>query len=160
MRVVGRAVAILCVLGVAASVAAADRGLKGHKYVEDEVIVKFKTGVMAVSMHATTQAAVPGASVARSMVVRTREGLGHVALVRAPRGQATVEDLVRQFSALPDVEYAEPNYIASIPSETATAATPTPWPARTFTFGRPGATPSGRERLRATESLLALRTAK
>ncbi len=143
MRVVGRAVAALCVLGVAASVAAADRGLRGRLYVEDEVIVKFKTGVIAPSMHATTQAIVPGASIAKSMMVRSREGLGHLALLRAPRGRATVEELVRRFAALPEVEFAEPNYIASIPAEAPKAATATPWPSRTF--GRSRGTASTRE---------------
>ena len=45
-----------------------------------------------------------------------------------------MEELVAQFSALYDVEYAEPNYIASVPDLDlkATAAKAEPWPARTF----------------------------
>jgi subtilisin family serine protease len=134
----------LCVLGFAVSAAAADRGLKGRQYVENEVIVKFKPHVILENARATVGATVPGAFVANSLSVRTRTGVGRLALVRVPRGQATVEELVAQFSSLFDVEYAEPNYVASVPDgEVATPATATPWPPRTF--GPPGSTSSERE---------------
>jgi hypothetical protein len=143
MRMVGKAIVVLCVLGLAASVLAADRGFAGRKYVEDEVIVKFKAGVIVENVHAMAGMTVPGTFVARSMTLPTRTGAAQLGLLRAPRGKATVEELVAQFSASPDVEYAEPNYIASTPGEKATAAKVEPWPARTFPS--PGVRASTRE---------------
>jgi subtilisin family serine protease len=143
MRVTGRAIAVLCVFGVAASALAADRGLTGRKYVEDEVIVRFKPGVIVENVHAMVGTTVPGAFVVKSMALPTRAGAVQLGLLRAPRGQSTVEELVAQFSASPDVEYAEPNYVASIPGERATAATAERRPARAF--NPPGGTTSGRE---------------
>jgi thermitase len=142
MRVAGKAIAALCVFGLAASTLAADRGLAGRTYVEDEVIVKFKAGVIVENVHAMAGATFPGALVLKSMTLPTRTGAAQLGLLRAPRGKATVEELVAQFSASPDVEYAEPNYIASTPGEKATAAKVEPWPPRTF--APPGRT-SGRE---------------
>jgi subtilisin family serine protease len=143
MRIAYRAISALCVFGVAASGLAADRGLGGRKYVEDEVIVKFKPGVIVENVHAMAGATVPGAFVVRSMALPSRAGARQLSLLRAPRGKATVEELVAQFSASPDVEYAEPNYVASVPGEKATAAKAEPWPARTF--APPGSQTSGRE---------------
>jgi thermitase len=143
MRVVSKAIAALCVLGIAASGWAADRGLAGRKYVEDEVIVKFKPGVIVENVHAMAGMTVPGAFVVKSMALPARAGAVQLGLMRAPRGKASVEELVAQYSASPDVEYAEPNYIASVPGERATAATVEPWPARTF--ASPAGGTSGRE---------------
>jgi subtilisin family serine protease len=143
MGVAGRAIAILCVFGVAASALAADRGLRGRKYVEDEVIVKLKPGVILENVRALAGETVPGAFVVKSIALPARAGVGQLALLRTPRGKAKVDELVARFSSLPDVEYVEPNFIASIPGEKAAAAKVEPWPARTF--GPPGSTTSGRE---------------
>jgi acetolactate synthase regulatory subunit len=127
-------IATLCVLGVAVSAAAADRGLKGRKYVEDEVIVKFKSGVIVESVRAMAGATVPGAFVVKSMAMPTRAGARQLALLRAPRGKAKVEELVAQFSALYDVEYVEPATSPRFPMRRRRRRRLT-WPARTFAPG-------------------------
>jgi hypothetical protein len=81
--------------------------------------------------------------VVKSMALPARAGAGRLVLVRAPRGRAEVDELVAQFSAWPDVEYAEPNYVASVLDDRATAARAEPLPARRL--GPPGARTSARE---------------
>lgn len=73
-------------------------------FVEGEIIVKFKEGVKKSQtefLHRTM-----GVSVIRSL--RLKEYL--IERIKLPQGM-TVEDAIRTYENLPEVEYAEPNYI-------------------------------------------------
>jgi serine protease len=75
----------------------------GVEYVPGEIIVKFKPAV-ALQKVSTTLADLG------STVISTNEAIGiHEVAIPADK---TVEEMVAAFSARPDVEYAEPNYIA------------------------------------------------
>ncbi|MDD4051175.1 MAG: S8 family serine peptidase [candidate division Zixibacteria bacterium] len=74
-----------------------------EEYAPGEVIVKFKPTVSFAK--ASTALADLGAS-----VISTNEAIG-IQQVAIPADK-TVEEMVKAFSARPDVEYAEPNYIA------------------------------------------------
>jgi thermitase len=74
---------------------------KAVDVVPGQVLVKFKKGVSASRMSAAHSAL--GA-------VKTESLPTGVELVKTQAGQS-VQDAVRSYSALPDVEYAEPNYI-------------------------------------------------
>jgi general secretion pathway protein D len=71
-------------------------------YAEGELLVKFREGV-------TDETARDIISIKQASVIKVIEGL-RIYHIRLPKGQ-TVEDAVKAFSALPEVEYAEPNYI-------------------------------------------------
>jgi subtilisin family serine protease len=77
-------------------------------YLEGELLVKFRSGVMQASSLSVHQAA--GASVSKRFPVV--QGLEHV---RLPEG-LSVSDAITQYMSEPDVEYAEPNYIRRISS--------------------------------------------
>lgn len=89
---------------IAAAMASAPAG----SYAGDEVIVKFKSGV--VQSQSTGSHSRIGAS-----LIREIQGLSGAELVRIPAGMS-VEDAVNQYISDPAVEYAEPNYIRKIQS--------------------------------------------
>jgi serine protease len=73
------------------------------EYAPGEIVVKFKDGV-------SKQQAAIAQSALGTTVISTNEKLGFHQLA-IPSGK-TVEQMVEAFSKLPDVEYAEPNYLA------------------------------------------------
>jgi serine protease len=78
-------------------------GSTTDRYAPDEIIVKFKND-------ATRQQAYKALADFGTVEISSNESLGFREL-RIPAGK-TVEEMVAAFSARPDVEYAEPNYIA------------------------------------------------
>ena len=84
------------------------------KYKEGELIVKFKSGITAASSAAVHKAA--GASVVKRYAM-----VPNLERIKLPQG-TSVKDAVMSYMANPDVEYAEPNYIAHklsvIPNDT------------------------------------------
>jgi general secretion pathway protein D len=80
-------------------------GVAEQRFTEGELLVKLKQGVNEDT--AREIIAKKGAS-----VVRYIEGI-RVFHLRLPKGQA-VEDGVKDFSSLPEVEYAEPNYVIKL----------------------------------------------
>ncbi len=78
-------------------------GMGKGKYAEGELLVKFKSGVVAASSSKTNRA-VGAASLRRFSVVPNLE---HVKL---PAG-LSVQDAIKQYMNDPTVEYAEPNYL-------------------------------------------------
>ncbi len=92
------------VSGAAVSVGAAARTDRSGEYVDGEVLVRFRRGTPASTAAAAHRNV--GASPVRSYkIVR---GLQRV---RLARGQS-VEDAIATYAAMPDVLYAEPNYIS------------------------------------------------
>ncbi|SYZ72446.1 Thermophilic serine proteinase (modular protein) [Candidatus Zixiibacteriota bacterium] len=75
----------------------------GQEYTPSEIIVKFKSNVTA--MKASSAISDLGAT-----LISSNEAIGFHELA-IPAGK-TVDEMVAAFSARPDVEYAEPNYIA------------------------------------------------
>ncbi|HXX56875.1 MAG TPA: type II secretion system secretin GspD [Thermodesulfovibrionales bacterium] len=71
-------------------------------YAEGELLVKFREGV-------ADQTARDIISIKHASVIKVMEGL-RIYHILLPKGQ-TVEEGVQAFSAIPEVEYAEPNYI-------------------------------------------------
>jgi thermitase len=93
------------------TVHAASRGRA--RYVEGEVIVKFKRGVYPSLMGAVAARGNAQASIAKRMVDPvTGRGNPSVALARFPK-TLSVDEMVARYRALPEVAYAEPNYIAT-----------------------------------------------
>jgi subtilisin family serine protease len=78
------------------------------KYVQGELLVKFKSGTAKASTQKAHQTA--GAAVIRSFKI-----VPDVEQVRLSKGLA-VKDAITQYMSNPDVEYAEPNYIRKIAS--------------------------------------------
>jgi len=76
-------------------------GVAENRFMEGELLVKFNEGVN----DDTARGILSGKG---AMVVRYIEGI-RVYHIRLPKGQA-VEDAVKEFSAMPEVQYAEPNY--------------------------------------------------
>jgi len=76
------------------------------KFVEGELIVKFKSGVVTTQSLRTHQAL--GAS-----VMRRFSSIPNLERIKLPAG-LSVKDAVMQYMADPGVEYAEPNYIRRI----------------------------------------------
>ncbi len=74
------------------------------KYKEGELIVKFKSGITSASSAAIHKAA--GASVVKRYAL-----VPNLERIKLPQG-TSVKDAVMSYMANPDVEYAEPNYIA------------------------------------------------
>jgi thermitase len=93
--------------------AALAAGRTRPRYVEGEVIVKFKGGVGPTLMGAVAARGHAEATIAKRLV-DPETGLGEegVALARFPKS-VSVQDMVARYRALPEVAYAEPNYIAS-----------------------------------------------
>ena len=84
------------------------------RYVEGEVIVKFKRALGPTEMGAAARTGHAQASIARRMVdPATGRGDARVALSRFPR-TTSVEAMIARLRAQPDVEYAEPNYVISL----------------------------------------------
>jgi len=75
------------------------------RFVPGEIMVKFKEGVPEEKVHAII-------SQKEATVIRLMDKIG-VYLLKLKKNQS-VEDAVEEFSALPEVEYAEPNYIITI----------------------------------------------
>jgi subtilisin family serine protease len=87
----------------------------GSAYVEGEVVVKFKARNLRVHTAATVaRLAHPQAVVARTMRDPfTGRAFAGVTLVRFPKS-IPVESMVARYRAMPEVVYAEPNYIVSV----------------------------------------------
>ncbi|MGE5300784.1 MAG: type II secretion system secretin GspD [Acidobacteriota bacterium] len=79
--------------------------VKNNRFAEGEILVKFREDVPEEKVHAIISQ--HGADILQYM-----EKLG-VYLLKLKKGQA-VEDAVEEFSALPEVQYAEPNYTLKI----------------------------------------------
>lgn len=75
------------------------------RFVPGEIMVKFKEGVSEEKVHSII-------SQKEATVIRFMDKIG-VYLLKLKKNQS-VEDAVEEFSALPEVEYAEPNYIITI----------------------------------------------
>jgi serine protease len=75
----------------------------GEEYVKGEIVVKFKDGVSLQKVGAT-MAELGVKEISRNESIGFRQ-------LAIPEDK-TVEEMVKIFSARPDVEYAEPNYIA------------------------------------------------
>jgi len=73
----------------------------GQRYIEGELLVKFKEDVSRDEAEAIISR--KGAS-----VIKILEGI-QVYHIRLPKGKE-VEEAVKEFSAIPEVQYAEPNY--------------------------------------------------
>jgi subtilisin family serine protease len=82
----------------------------GRKAVPNEVLVKFRPGIRIDA----------GSYVSRMHDLRQPRALNKTGLTHFRSGSQPVAQLVRELSADPDVEYAEPNYIV----ETQASATP------------------------------------
>jgi outer membrane protein assembly factor BamB/subtilisin family serine protease len=78
--------------------------VQAPKYVQGEIVVKFKSGVKRASVDKINQE--QGAT-----VLETNNTLGFMRL-KTPEGK-TVEELVAIYSKNPNVEYAEPNFIVT-----------------------------------------------
>jgi len=81
------------------------------EYAPDEILVKFKSGVREDAIN--TMISEFGFSVKSTLLSGTK-------LVAIPSGK-TVDEMVRIYECLPEVEYAEPNYIAHafmVPNDT------------------------------------------
>ncbi len=76
-----------------------------NRFVSGELLVKFKEGVPEEKIRSII-------SQKGSTVLKYTENI-RVYLLKLKKGQS-VEDAVREFSDLPEVEYAEPNYIVTI----------------------------------------------
>ena len=76
------------------------------RYVQGELLVKFKRDIAAASLEKVHQAM--GAS-----VIKKYSLVSNLEHVRLPRG-TSVRDAVVEYMSNPDVEYVEPNYIARI----------------------------------------------
>ena len=83
-------------------ISAALQSPQGPEYVEGELLIKFSETVTAQAIESTLAQAG-----AQTVEIFSAIGVRHIKL--AP--SQSVEDAVKQFSALPNVEYAEPNYI-------------------------------------------------
>ena len=75
------------------------------RFVPGEIMVKFKEGVSEEKVHSII-------SQKEATVIRFMDKIG-VYLLKLKKNQS-VEDAVEEFSALPEIEYAEPNYIITI----------------------------------------------
>ena len=73
-----------------------------HRYAARELLVKFREGV-------TDEAAGALISKKKATVIDVNRGTGvyHILLPQ----ELEVEEAVKEFSSLPEVQYAEPNYI-------------------------------------------------
>ena len=78
------------------------------KYVQGELLVKFKSGTAKASVQKAHQTA--GATVMQSFKI-----VPDVEQVRLAKG-LSVKDAITQYMSNPDVEYAEPNYIRKVAS--------------------------------------------
>jgi subtilisin family serine protease len=87
--------------------------VEGRKVVPNEILVKFRPGIRIDA----------GSYVIRTHDLRQPRALDHAGLTHFRSGSRPVAQLVRELSADPDVEYAEPNYIVETQS---TTASPTP----------------------------------
>jgi hypothetical protein len=85
--------------------------VEGRKAVPNEVLVKFRPGVRIDA----------GSYVTRTHDLREPRELNPAGLTRFRSGSKPVAQLVRELSADPDVEYAEPNYIVETQSTSASS---------------------------------------
>ena len=84
--------------------------MENGRYVQGELLVRFKPNVAATSLQKVHQAV--GASVIKKYSI-----VSNLERVRLPQG-LSVRDAVTQYMSNPDVEYAEPNYILHMASVT------------------------------------------
>jgi len=77
----------------------------GKPHAEGELLVKFKEGISEAQIQ----------EVLRQTGTKVTKFLGtlKIHVLRLPPG-AAAEDMVKKFQALPEVEYAEPNYMVTI----------------------------------------------
>ena len=94
-------------LTAARAEAFAEAARRGLNYLPGEVVVKFRSGMGAASMQRALDA------VSSRPNADGLEWHGDVALLRDP-SQPDAHQLAAQLSAQPEVEFAEPNYIARI----------------------------------------------
>lgn len=88
---------------------------EGGRYKEGELLVKFKSGVIA-SASLRTHQTIGATTLKRFSVINTEH-------VKLPAG-LSVQDAITQYMQDPGVEYAEPNYIRSIRSFTPSPVIP------------------------------------
>ena len=107
MRVISVLILLVALFGVVLAedfhIGKACSSSTNEEYAPGEIIVKFKADV-------SRQAAGAALSDMGTTVISTNEAIG-IRQLAIPAGK-TVEEMVAAFSARPDVEYAEPNYIA------------------------------------------------
>lgn len=72
-------------------------------YAENEVLVKFRKDISGEQI----------ARINKELRTEVIKEMGSLLLIQIPKG-VSVEEMVRRFNRLPEVEYAEPNYIYSI----------------------------------------------
>jgi serine protease len=117
-------------LTAARAEAFADAARRGLNYLPGEVVVKFRAGMGAASMQRALDA------VSSRPNADGLEWHSDVALLRDP-SQPDAHQLAAQLSAQPEVEYAEPNYIARIsPIEKQFTSGGAPVPAPPYTPAR------------------------
>jgi len=87
---------------LAASGSAQDSGIQ-QSYVKNQLLVKFKKGVSAEQIARIN-------AEQKTVVIKQ---MGPLFLIQIPK-EACVPEMVNRFSRMPEVEYAEPNYIYSI----------------------------------------------
>jgi hypothetical protein len=75
----------------------------GATYKKREILVKFKPGVSEAQID----------EINGHMGTTVVKHMGAIRLLRIPETK-TVEEMVREYNVLPEVEYAEPNYIYTI----------------------------------------------
>lgn len=86
--------------------------IHGRKTVPNEVLIKFRPGVRIDA----------GSYVSRTLDLRQPRELSRSGLMHFRSGSRPAAQLVRELSADPDVEYAEPNYIVETQSAPASTA--------------------------------------
>lgn len=78
-------------------------GAPKKPYAEGQILVKFKRDVTPQRI----------ARINAEMGTEVIKEMGRLMLIRIPKG-ASVEKMLKRFSSLPEVEYAQPDYIQSI----------------------------------------------
>lgn len=105
-------VVVAALLGAAGVASAADslhvydevRGQRAAERVPDEIVVRFKPGV--------SESAVRTLNALHGTHVLSTHPVGRFKRLRVPKGQ-DLDDLIAAYHRQPEVEYAEPNYLAS-----------------------------------------------
>ena len=135
--------ALLLVAGIAEAAPAPPR-----RYVEGEVVVKFRPGTSSVRMQAVARGAQARATVVRpALDPLTGARNPRVALTRFPK-TTSVQTVISRLRMLPEVERVEPNYIVSA----GPLAPHRPPAGRTAVNRRVGVAPNGTANLRRVSS--------
>ena len=97
----------------------------GNDFIENEILVKFRDDErQSENLKEYTRGRVHnkvGATLKKDFKNSGREGLH---LVTVPEG-TSVEEVIAEYESDPSVEYAQPNYILSLPASPDDMATPT-----------------------------------